>query len=79
MEPLPIRHSWHIVLMWGRLVQVFLAALGSGAVFVPLDYLVSHMYTSDNHSYAAEQRGSVDIRLVDCYCALHFLCRSPVL
>lgn len=51
--------------MWGRLVQVFLAALGSGAVFVPLDYLVSHMYTSDNHSYAAEQLYREDLWTLD--------------
>lgn len=65
VEPLPIRHSWHVVLMCRRLVQVFLAALGSGAVFVPLDYLVSHMYTSDNHSYAAEQLYREDLWTLD--------------
>lgn len=51
--------------MWGRLVQVFRAALGSGAVFVPLDYLVSHMYTSDNHSYAAERLYREDLWTLD--------------
>lgn len=56
--------------MWGRLVQVFRAALGSGAVFVPLDYLVSHMYTSDNHSYAAERLYREDLWTLDQWTAI---------